>query len=541
VTSLSRHNRDTVSKLENMLQRTAQPTATATPASSQSDAPFESALRILRRQWWLILAALLLTAAAAYFYSASQEDEYTASASVLFGDPSEGITGSDGGRFQDPNRVAATNEELLSLGVVSTRAARMLGGDMTAEDIERAVSVVSTRESDIIQVEAKSGDPQRAADIANSYSRAFIAFRRDSARRQIQEAITLARNAYTALTPTEQAGDEGKAREDLIAQLERQRSLQTGGAELVQPASAPPTPSAPQPMRMGILGGIVGALLGFGLAALRERRDRTVKDTSELEAGYGRPVLAQIPRSRLLARASGGRLAGEEAESFRMLRASLRYFGVSSDLSSLLVANSVAGASSDVRSILVASAVPGEGKSTVARRLAETMAAMGDSVVLVEADMHRSHQRPDQFTSRGLSEVLIGGDLDDSLEEITLEGSQETARALTVLPSGPLPPNPSELLESERMREVMLDLRARYDMVIIDSPPLSLLSDALTLVSQVSGVLVVSALGKTTYDGMREFLRLMELLGGNLLGVVANFTPPTARVAGAYYYEKPRA
>jgi len=535
---VSRYNRDAVLKLENMLQRSPQQTSTTHQTQSRSDAPFEAVLRILRRQWWLIVAAMILTAAAAYLYSASQEKEYTASASVLFGDPSEAITGSDGGRFEDPNRVAATNEELLSLGVVSSRAARLLGEDTTAAEIESAISVVSTRESDIIEVEATTADPQRSAETANAYSRAFIAFRRDSARRQIQEAITLARSSLATLTPAEQAGEEGNTRRGLIEQLERARAVQTGGAELVQPAAAPSTPSAPQPMRMGILGGIVGALLGFGLAALRQRSDRTVKDTSELEAGYGRPVLAQIPRSRILSRPTDGRLSGEEAESFRMLRASLRYFGVSSDLSSLLVANSVPGASSDLRSILVASAVPGEGKSTVARRLAETMAAMGDSVVLVEADMHHSQQVPGDFTVRGLSEVLIGGDLDDSLEEVSLDSPHSTARALTVLPSGPLPPNPSELLESERMREVMLDLRARYDMVIIDSPPLSLLSDALTLVSQVSGVLVVSALGKTTHDGMREFLRLMELLGGNLLGVVANFTPPTARIAGAYYYER---
>jgi len=502
-----------------MLQR--EPHVKLTPADgSGGDSPFEAALRILRRQWWLILAAIAITAAAAYFVSAGQEKRYTASASVLFDDPSEDLTG--GGGFRDPDREAATNEELLSLDVVSARAARVLGGGATATQIEEAVEIVSTRESDIVEVEATAAQPQRAADIANAYARAFEAFRRDSERRQIQEAITLARASYAELTPTERAGEEGEARRDLIQQLERRRALQTGGAELVQPAAAPRSPSSPQPTRNAILGGILGGLLGFALGALRERRDRTVKEIPELEAGYHRPVLARIPRSRLLARGGEGRLTGEEAEAFRMLRASLRYFNVSSDL----------------RSILVASATPGEGKSTVARRLAETMAAMGDSVVLVEADMHRPRQRSEEFHGRGLSAVLIGADLDDALEEVSLDSPLNSARALTVLPSGPLPPNPSELLESERMREVLLDLHARYDMVIIDSPPLALLSDALHLVSQVSGVLVVSALGKTTHEGMREFLRLMNLLGGNLLGVVANFAPRTDRVAGAYYYQR---
>jgi Mrp family chromosome partitioning ATPase len=117
------------------------------------------------------------------------------------------------------------------------------------------------------------------------------------------------------------------------------------------------------------------------------------------------------------------------------------------------------------------------------------------------------------------------------------DGSGE-ARTLTVLPSGMLPPNPSELLESRQMSEIMDELQADFDLVIIDSPPLPVLTDALPLVRHVSGVIAVSALGKSQRDGVRELTRLIELSGGTLLGVVANLAPPVDPDALQYYSDR---
>ena len=289
----------------------------------------------------------------------------------------------------------------------------------------------------------------------------------------------------------------------------------------MQTASRPDDPSSPHPVRDGILGAVLGFVFGFGLAAVREHWNRSVKSVDELEAASGWPVLARVPRSRTLARR--GKLAprSAEAEAFRMLRASLRYFSINTEL----------------RSLLITSALPSEGKSTTARRLAETMAGMGDRVVLIEADMHRGSGQFGGERPSGLSGALTVRELDEVLLEVPVAGTEDDARALTILPSGPLPPNPSELLESDRMRRIMGDLQAEFDMVIVDSPPLPLLSDAMTLVGQVSGVIVVTAIGKTTRDDINEFSNQLWRLQANVLGAVANFAPGADRVKG-YYGEK---
>jgi capsular exopolysaccharide synthesis family protein len=481
----------------------------------------DSALGILRRRWKIILASTLIVAAVAYLYSSRQEKQYSTTASILFQEDVSAVD-NGGSDFTDPQREAATNEALLSLPVVATNAARLLGGGTDPGEVASAVKVESSKESDIVDIKATTSDPQRSVRMVNAYGRAFIEFRRTGARQRIDQAINGARNALNALTDTQREGQAGTDLRDRINNLETTRALVTGGADLVQPAGVNTTPSSPKPMRSGILGGILGAIIGFSLAALRERRDNTVKDVEDLEDAFGRPVVAEIPRSRALARDGMEPLGVDEAEAFRMLRSSLRYFSVDVE----------------TRSLLIASSAPGEGKSTVARRLAETMAAMGDSVVLVEADMHRASG----FTfgpgseDRGLSTVLIGRDLNDSLAEFPLQSATAgEERALTVLPNGPMPPNPSELLDSDRMREVLLELHARFDMVIVDSPPLPVLSDALPLVNQVDGVIAVSAIGMTKQEGIRDFLRLVGLHGGNLLGVVVNFAGRSDRSAAAYY------
>jgi Mrp family chromosome partitioning ATPase len=132
--------------------------------------------------------------------------------------------------------------------------------------------------------------------------------------------------------------------------------------------------------------------------------------------------------------------------------------------------------------------------------------------------------------------VLVGEPLTTALQEVT-QGDGEFERTFAYLPSGPRPHNPSELLESAQMADVMDQLESDFDFVIIDSPPLPILSDALPLVNRVSGVLAVSALGSSERDAIRQLPRLIGLAGGNLLGVVANMAPPAGREALHYYSE----
>jgi receptor protein-tyrosine kinase len=496
--------------------------SSAPPSPGGVETLLETVWRIIRRHPLLIIQAIVVTSMAAYFYSASKPKQYTATASVLFQSASDGLLSSGQG-YVDPNRRAATNEGLLVLPVVAERAARLVEGDPDAETIAGAVDIASSREADIVDINATFTDPEGAARIANAYGRAFREFRQESARAEIDSALALARSAESSLSADDREGERGEDLRERIAQLEDAKSLQTGGAEVVQRASPPATPSAPRPKRNAVLGAILGALLGFALAALRERWDRTVKTVEEVEQIYYRPILARIPRSRAL----GGRrelpTRGEEAEAFRILRSSLRYFKVDGAL----------------RSLMITSGLPGEGKSTVARQLAVTMAAMGDRVVLVEADLHgrTAGPTPPGFRqSSGLSDVLIGDPLDDALTAVAVAGDDgEGPRHLTVLASGPVPPNPSELLEGDRMREVLRELELLYDIVILDTPPLGVLSDALSLATLVGGVVVVTGISIATRDASRDLTRQLALIGAAVLGLVANLVPPTNRAAGSYY------
>jgi polysaccharide biosynthesis transport protein len=483
----------------------------------------DTAWRTFRRHKWLILQAIVICAAAAYAYSTTRPDQYTATASILFRSATEDVLGTNRG-FVDPSREAATNEKLLSLGVVAERTERALDGRVSAAEIAAAVEIQSEPEADIVNVDVTTEDPEQSARIANAYGTAFIAFRRESARERIGAAIELAQSALDALSPEAAAGEDGRLLRERLNELQSAVSLQTGDAELVQQATAPTVPSAPQPRRNGILGGILGLIIGFLLATVRERWNQVVREPDELEEVFGRPVLASIPRSSRLGSDNALPPRSAEAEAFRMLRAALRYASVNEPLASLLVV----------------SARPGEGKSTVAWRLAETMSAMGDRVVLVDADMHHTskadRQRAD-VAGGGLSGVLIGEPLLESLHQVTVEDSDDT-RTFAYLPSGGLPPNPSELLESQGMSDVMDELEADFDIVILDSPPLPILSDALPLVHRVSGVIAVCALGRSKRDAIRALPRLVASSGGNLLGVVANMAPPASREALHYYSER---
>ena len=491
--------------------------------SEPHESVVDTAWRTFRRHKWLILQAIVICAAAAYAYSTTRPNQYTASASILFRSATDDVLGTSAS-YVDPSREAATNEKLLSLPVVAERTERALGGRASAAEITAAVAIQSDPEADIVNVEVTTGDARRSARIADAYGASFIAFRRESARERIGSAIELAQNALDALSPTAAAGEDGRLLRERLNELQSAVSLQTGDAELVQRATPPTAPSAPQPVRNGILGGILGLIIGFLLASVRERWNQVVREPDELEEILGRPMLASIPRSSRLGSQNALPPRSAEAEAFRMPRAALRYAAVNEPLASLLVV----------------SARPSEGKSTVAWRLAETMSAMGDRVVLVDADMHHTSEADRKRTDvagGGLSGVLIGEPLQESLHHVRVEESDDT-RMFAYLPSGPLPPNPSELLESQKMSDVMDDLEADFDIVILDSPPLSILSDALPLVHRVSGVVAVCALGRSKRDAIRQLPRLVAVSGGNLLGVVANMAPPASREALHYYSER---
>jgi capsular exopolysaccharide synthesis family protein len=479
----------------------------------QSD--LEKILVVLRRRAWLILLCAVVAGGAAFGFSKLQQKEYSASASLLFRNPgfAEDLFGSTSPGFSnDPTREAATNEKLVGLAVVGARAAKFLPG-LSPDDVSQMVSVSSEGEADLVSVTATSTDPVLATRVANTFARQFIAFRASAEKAKLLEAKGLAEREFSRLSPRQEKGPRGQALSRSAEKLGILASLQTGDAELVQPATVPGAPSSPKPLRNTVLGIILGFILGLGLAFALERLNRRLRDPEEVRAAFDLPLLATIPQSEAIDEAPLGdadvELPFAPNEAFRMLRASLRYFNIDHK----------------VRTVMVVADTPGVGKSTVAWNLAR-VAASSSRVVVVEADLRNpSFTRNPQFAP-GLAEFLTNqAQLDEVIQTRPLHAlgqSQSEAGSIDVITAGSIPPNPAELLESHVMSDLLKNLRERYDLVVIDTPPLSVVSDALPLIAHVDGVFLVVRMGKTARDAADRLIEQLLRFHAPVLGVVAN-------------------
>jgi capsular exopolysaccharide synthesis family protein len=197
-----------------------------------------------------------------------------------------------------------------------------------------------------------------------------------------------------------------------------------------------------------------------------------------------------------------------EAEAFRTLRTNLRYFNA--DLSR--------------RAILIASPEPTDGKSTVARGLAGAMAEFNDQVVLVEADLRKQSSVGEGARQSGLSTVLTGEPLDRVLRKIEVGDPRLGKRYLHVLSSGPTPPNPTELLESEAMVKLVEELSNRFEMIVFDSPALGFVSDALALVPLSTEIIAVGAVGRSDRRDIDQFNKSLGITGRRPIGLVPTMT-----------------
>jgi tyrosine-protein kinase len=480
-----------------------------------NDGALEYTLRVLRRRKFIILAALIAVPLAAFLYSAAQTKEYTGSATLLF--ESEEESG-----LNEASRFTATIEGLAKLPSVAAQAAQSLNigyGELGGVEVGSG-----NENANLTTISATNESPQRAADIANAYARATIAFQRKSSQAKVKAKIAVLENRIEGLLAADPTSPKIGLLQEQLDSLEVEEALQTGEISLVQEATPPSSPSKPRTKRNVILGLLLGLVLGLGLAALVERLDRRIRNVEELEEIFGLPIVARIPKCKMFKETSVEEMmVAPEAEAFRTLRANLRYLNV---------------VNRDLDSLLIASAEPDDGKSTVARGLGGAMADAGDNVVLIEADLRKDSAYASRSGARGkgLSSVLAGEPLEEALIDVMVRRGPDGVKSLTVLPSGPIPPNPSELLESERMREVLAELTERFDRVLVDSPAIDVVSDALALVPLVSGTIAIGGIGKTTREGARSFVEQLELTGNSPLGLVATMT---AGDRGKYaYYRK---
>ena len=489
----------------------------------------DQALVVLRRRWALVILCGALAGMAAVAFSLHQRPDYTASASLLFGDPQSnqnqdlfGGTATPTPNV-DPTQQAATNLGLVSLPIIASKTASAL--HTTATVVRSGLSVSAVGLSAMVNVTVTDSNPQRAARIANTYARQYIAFRQQAARAKLESARAEITKDLAFLPAANRLGPVGRSLQARSNQLQVMAALQTGDAELVQSAAVPRSPSSPSTKRNGVLGVLLGLLVGVGLAFAAARFDRRIRDPSELEDAYGVPLLGAVPNRRSYAAMGRPALPPSEAEPFALLRARLRYFNVDRD----------------VRSLLVTSATQGEGKTTVALGLAIAEAAAGNSnVALVEADLRRPvlAQRLGIDAMPGLAEILSWNyyEMEAAMRRLAVPQSNrrtDSRASFTLIPAGAQPPNPAELLESRAMSELLHSLTQQFDLVVIDTPSPSVVPDAMPLLRLVNGTVIVARMNRTTRDAARHLREQLEQLQSPTLGVVA--TTMTAKRHGRYY------
>ena len=273
---------------------------------------------------------------------------------------------------------------------------------------------------------------------------------------------------------------------------------------LMSPSALAPTTRSPSGFKYLGVGLVGGVLLGYALAFAREVWDRRVRSAADLAAVVDGPVLGVIPVSDAIAHGRVGTGAGAGAEeAFRKLRTNMRYANVDKG----------------VQSFVVTSGMQGDGKSTVASNLARVMALAGQSVVLIDGDLRR--HRPHDGGGRrrpGLTQLLVGS---TSLDAVLV---QSAVPGLRVIPAGDPPPNPSELLGSERMSDLVTYLSSKH-VVVIDAPAALPVTDAAALGAHTDGVLLVARSGRTTNDQLEQTVEVIRQGGGSVFGVVLNQTP----------------
>ena len=442
--------------------------------------------------------------------------------------------------FGDPRKRPETEMKVIQSQPVRNLVAERIG---TAP----AVATNQAGLADIIQIKAEHTDPATAARIADAYAQAYIDYRRTqsvedilAASGQIQrkiddlqkeidavqaEARAAGPNQSAAASAILTSKNEGLTSQqnvfkDKLNQLQVANALNTGGAELVNPARVPTVPVRPKPLTDGVLAGSIGLVLGVGLAFLLEYLDDSIKTKEHLERAIGSdiPVLGLIPSIERgdvddLGDSSLVLPTSRPAEAYRALRTAVQFLAV------------------DRPQVLqVTSASLSEGKTTTVANLAAVFARAGARVVLADCDLRRPRVNRcfGLPNSPGFTSVLLG--------ETTASAAFHKipkAGQLYVLPSGPRPPNPSELLGSLRTSELLNNLRANADIVLVDSPPLLPVTDASVLARRVDGVLLVVMAGTTTRRPLQRAVELLKQMQVPLVGAVLI----RAGADGEYGYE----
>ncbi len=385
-----------------------------------------------------------------------------------------------GNLFSQQRVISYTH--LLMGETLAQRTIAKLGLNMKPKELAERVEASAKSDTVLINVAVRDESPTRARDIADALSDEFVA---------------------------------------MVRELETPQDGTIPDARIVveQRAAIPETPVSPKPIRNFSIGLAFGLLLGIGLAVLRDRLDNTIKDRETLEDITGVGLAGTIPFDRMRRKEPAILFDSDHsavAEAFRKLRTNLQFLAVDDP----------------PRVILVTSSMPDEGKSTTAVNIALALAEAEHNVALVDGDLRRPRldKYLDLIGQVGFSTVMANrASLDEALQKSRFP-------RLTVLTSGAIPPNPSELLGSQAAKKILGQLRAHFDYVVVDSSPLLAVTDAAILATDADGVLVVARYGKTKREQLAHAVRNLEDVGASLVGAIYAMAPARGGVSYRYSY-----
>lgn len=433
-------------------------------------------LAVLRRRLLAGLLCLIAGGIGGYYVGHQQEPLYQATSRSLVSLPETlGSVNAEVAGAQLSGSYLTTYAQVASSRSVAEKVVRALQLPESPGQLQGKLSASVQDKTFLINITAVDADPVRAKSLADA----------------------------AAVALSERVEELNKDKNNPVT------------SELLDLAQVPGVPFSPRPTFNLVLGIALGLAVGLGLMALLEALDRSVKSSAQGDAVFQAPLLAIIPRRRARRLAFDGESNGIEGEPYRALRTAVQF----------------ANPDVPLRTILVTSASPGDGKTTTAANLALALAASGDRVVIIDADLRRA-RLAEMFGLEGAvglsSLVLRSAEIDEAL--------QVWGERLSVLPSGrPLPPNPSEVLGSQFMSHLLEELAGRFDVVVLDTPPVLPVTDAVALATLVDAVLLVARHGTTHRGPAAEARRRLDSVGAPVIGYVLNAVP--ARESAGYYVD----
>lgn len=441
--------------------------------------------RIARKSWLVIVIATLLGVGASAAWIFTRTPIYESSSIVFVSTQS----GSSIGELQQGSNFTQarvqTYAQLVTTPSVVDPVIEALGLDQSASDLSAQVTASNSLNTTLITITASDPDPQAAADLANALA--------------------------TSLAET-------------VESIEAPRGSDISPVRLTRVKDATPAarPTSPNVSLGLLLGGVAGLVLGIVVAASREALDTKVRSRRDVTEIIDSPIIGAIPydpRAKdrpLIVHADP---QSPRAESFRTLRTNLQFIDLG-----------------ERASFVITSSIASEGKSTTAINLSIALADAGKRVALIDTDLRKPKvaEYLGVEGGAGLTDVLIGKV--DITDVMLPWGQRET---LFVLPAGKVPPNPSELLGSRQMSELLSLVEREFDIVICDGPPLLPVTDAAVLAKQTSGAIIVAAVGKTSKHQLAGSVDALATVGAHVAGVVMSMTPtkgPDAYHSYSYAY-----